>query len=157
MSRRGTDPATERRQVRPREEETDELGKWLNGTFDAAVEVLGFGLPALIGVWATGNVELWFVAVAALGGLVAATSYARRRSDLPWPSLSPALAGLRLLFYNLAFAGSVVLAAAIPAPVVLDAVWVDEPALVPAAVALGLTVLAGLGFPRLAYAVDRLA
>jgi hypothetical protein len=109
MSRGVTDPETEARQVRPREE-NDELGKWLSDLFDGTAEATVLGLPALVVATFSGD----FVASsAALGGVVALSwgvaAYRNGRLSVgpEWPPFSVLYAGVRAVWYNLVLAVAV--------------------------------------------------
>jgi hypothetical protein len=109
MSRGVTDPETEARQVRAREE-NDELGKWLSDLFDGTAEATVLGLPALVIATFSGD----FVASsAALGSTVALSwgvaAYRNGRLSVgpEWPPFSVLYAGVRAVWYNFVLAVAV--------------------------------------------------
>ena len=110
VSDRGTDPATERRRLRPREE-NDAVGSVLEDAFDAIAEVGLFGLPTLvIAVFAAPYRTKTAVAA---GTIALCLAVATLRSDRlavgpEWPPTTLGLSALRLAYYNLAIALMVV-------------------------------------------------
>lgn len=109
MSRGATDPETEARQVRPREE-NDELGRWLSDLFDGTAEATVLGLPLLVIASFSGD----FVASSAALGAAVALSWgvaAHRNGRLSvgpdWPPFSMFYAGVRFVWYNVVYAVAV--------------------------------------------------
>lgn len=122
MSQRGTDPATEKRRLRPREEsESDPLGRWLQDLFDGTAEGVVLGLPALLFSILSSDIAASSAAMGAaivLSGGIAAYRNGRLSVGPEWPPMDPAFVLLRAVWYNAAvvaalFAG----AAAVTAPV----------------------------------------
>ena len=109
MSRGVTDPETEARQVRAREE-NDELGRWLENLFDGTAEATVLGLPALVGAVFSGSL---LASSAALGAAVALSVgvAAYRNGSLSvgpgWPPFSLFYVVVRTVWYNLAYAVAV--------------------------------------------------
>ncbi|WP_049917203.1 hypothetical protein [Halogeometricum pallidum] len=109
MSRGATDPETEARQVRAREE-NDELGRWLENLFDGTAEATVLGLPALVGVLFSGGL---LTPSAALGAAVTLSFgvAAFRNGSLAfgpgWPPFSLFYAAVRTVWYNLAYVAAV--------------------------------------------------
>ena len=105
MSRGVTDPETEARQVRTREE-NDELGRWLENLFDGTAEATVLGLPALVGAAFSGSL---LASSAALGAAVALSlgvaAYRNGRLSVGpgWPPFSLFHVVLRALWYNAAY------------------------------------------------------
>ncbi|PSP54790.1 hypothetical protein BRC82_08640 [Halobacteriales archaeon QS_1_67_19] len=144
MASRGTDPETERRRLRPREDE-DAIARYLDALFYATGEVLLFGLPTLVWMLNAGVTDAPVAAPAALVGLCGATGVVRARwdaSDREWPGLRLGLVVFRTGYYNLALAGSATIAAA-HGP--------DDPAVLAGVLA---SLLGGL-FPTAASAAGR--
>lgn len=159
---RGTDSATERRQLRPREEK-DAVGSVLEDAFDAVAEVGLFGLPTLV---LTVFVAPYRTKTAVAAGTVAlCAAVAVLRSDRieigpRWPPMSLGLAVLRLAYYNLAVVLMVALeqavtVAEIVAPGVGAALGSTLLTGVVAAGAAALAVAAVALFPRVARAASR--
>ncbi|MDS0298791.1 hypothetical protein NDI76_08550 [Halogeometricum sp. S1BR25-6] len=109
MSRGATDPETEARQVRAREE-NDELGRWLENLFDGTAEATVLGLPVLVGAAFSGGL---LTSSAALGAAVALSFgvAAYRNGSLTfgpgWPPFSLFYVGVRTVWYNLAYVAAV--------------------------------------------------
>ena len=151
--RSGTDPATERRKLRPDPETADDgpVGEALVDGFDAAAETLLASLPFLTLVAARDETVYSFLVVFALAGLVTGTATVRgdRLTRLPaWPPDTVRSLAVRVGWYNLALPATVWVAghAAVgPGRVA----WADDPVVVPAAVTAVVAGLAGLAVPSL--------
>lgn len=131
---------------------SDELGRWLEALFGGVLEATALGVPALVVTAVTADA----VAVAAASGAVVAVSgvVATYRSGLfpvgpEWPALSPFYAGLRAVWYNLAYLVAV-------AAVVRSGLFSLSPSNLAAALVVGLAVggVGALSLPLFAAAVD---
>lgn len=153
---RGTDLATEQRQLRPREE-NDAIGTWLEDLFDAGTEVLFCSIPVLGLLMLSGDVELTFVATVAIAALVLAVGAKRngRWGGPPWPKTTPLLALARVPLYNVALLVGIRLGRALFSTPVVDFEWVREPIVGPSVVAAASGLVAVAAFPYLAVAVQR--
>lgn len=151
--RSGTDPATERRKLRPDRETADDgpVGEALVDGFDAASETLLASIPFLTATAIRDDAAYSFLVVFALAGL--AVGLATVRGDRverlpPWPPNTARSLGVRVVWYNLALPVTVWIAGnASVGPG--EVAWADGPVLVPAAVAALVTVFAGLAVPSL--------
>lgn len=151
MSRGATDPETEARQVRAREE-NDELGRWLENLFDGTAEATVLGLPALVVAVFSGG---FLASSAALGAVVALSVgvAAYRNGSLAfgpgWPPFSPFYVVVRVVWYNLAYF------AAIYGVVGFD-LFESTPSGLALAIVAGTAVAAGalLAFPYVADGVE---
>lgn len=121
MSQRGTDPATEERRLRPREEsENDPLGRWLEDLFDGTAEGVVLGIPALLFAVFSGDLRASSAAMGAAVVLsvgIAAYRNGRLSVGPEWPPMDPAFVLLRVVWYNAAVVAAIfagVVAAAAP-------------------------------------------
>ncbi|WP_435064810.1 hypothetical protein [Halobaculum sp. EA56] len=156
MGSRGTDEATERRKVRPRER-TDRTGRLLEDVFDALGEHGLIAVPAL--VWAALSVPPR-ASPAMLAGyvaLVVALAVVRgnrlsgrggRRGLPPWPDGTGRMLLVRVGYYNLAVVALALLATAGPTPG-----WGESAVGAAATGTLGAAL--GVGFPVAAAGVVR--
>ncbi|WP_327050901.1 hypothetical protein [Halomicrococcus gelatinilyticus] len=147
MTERGTDHATEERQLRRRDEkEGTEL--FLQDVFFALGEVTFLGLPAFLWLLvAEPNAPLKYAALFSWATLsVAVGAFRGGRFGVAWPPTSPSLVVVRLLYYD-----ATILAAAY-AGAAGDLVLRSP--VVTAAVAVVVSLAAALAFPRVAAAVD---
>jgi hypothetical protein len=150
---RGTDLSTEQRQLRPREE-NDALGTWLEHLFDAASEVFVFTVPVLAVVMLAGDVELTFVAVAALATMVLGVGIQRQRPlGPPWPKVTPLLGLLRLVVYNVALAATLWMGEVAFAEPLVDISWASGPLVAPSLVAVVLMIVVVVAVPYLTVAL----
>lgn len=159
MASRGTDPETERRRLRPTEDD-DAPARFLDSLFYASAEIFLFGLPTLVWVMLSGGVKVTFAATAALFALCLGTGLVRTRwraSDREWPDVNLPLAVLRACYYNLALAGPVAVGLALVTDRVVRVEWTSDPLVGPAVVAAALAALLGWSFPTVASAVGRFA
>jgi hypothetical protein len=152
---RGTDPATERRQLREREER-DAVGRFLENAFDAVAEVGAFGLPVLLFVVFAAPFEakaVVAIGTAALCGAVAVLRSGLVRVGPAWPPMSIGLAALRLVYYNLVFV------AIVGAERLVVGAGASAGPVPPSGVAAGVAVALALGgaalFPTLTDAIVR--
>jgi DNA-binding transcriptional LysR family regulator len=149
---RGTDPATEERRLRSREE-NDPLGRWLEDLFDGTAEASVVGIPALLFVVLTGDLR---ASAAGMGALVVTSwmvaAYRNGRLDVGpgWPPFSPLYVAIRVLWYNATYFVALfvgVSAAVLP---------LGPPALVVAGLVGGaVAAVALLSFPYAVALVDR--
>lgn len=157
---RGTDRSTEERRLRPREEENDALGRWLESLFDALGEVALACIPALLFALMAGEAVTKFAAAVALGAFVVgvgAGRHGRIRPGPPWPRITPLLVALRVVYYNAAFLGAVLLGVAAAPNLGLGAEWSPVDVGGASLVAALIVAVAVALFPRVARAVDRTA
>ncbi|MFC4358874.1 hypothetical protein ACFO0N_13070 [Halobium salinum] len=153
---RGTDRATEERQLRSRTEEKDALGQWLESLFDALGEVALVCIPALLFALMAGEAVTKFVAAVVLSafvGGVAAGRHGRLRVGPPWPRVTPLLAVLRLVYYNAVFFGAVLLSIAVAPDLGLGAEWSPVDVGGASLVAIAVVAAAVLAFPTVARAL----
>lgn len=143
VTNRGTDYATQERQLTAREEK-EGVEQWLEHVFFAAGEVTFLGLPAFFVLMdAEPNAPLKFAALFAWATLVVATGTFRdSRIGVEWPPVTPVLVLARFAYYVL------VVVAVAYAGAGVD-LLVGSPALT-AAVAVALTLGAARAFPALA-------
>lgn len=150
---RGTDLSTEQRQLRPREE-NDALGTWLEHLFDAASEVFVFAIPVLSLVMLAGDIELSFVAIAALGTMVIGVGLQRQRPlGPPWPKVTPVLGLLRLVVYNVALGAGLWLGQVAFSEPVVSIPWANGPLVAPSLVAAAAVLGVVVTFPYLTVAL----
>lgn len=122
MSQRGTDPVTEERRLRPRDNsESDPLGRWLQDLFDGTAEGAILGIPALLFAVFSGDLR---ASSAAMGATVVLSCgiAAYRNGALSvgpeWPPMDPAFVLLRVVWYNAAVVAAIFVAvAAVTAPI----------------------------------------
>ena len=146
MTSRGTDHATEKRQLRPREEK-EGIEEWTESFFFAIGEVTFLGVPAFYLLMdAEPNGPLKYSALFAwLAFCLSVGTLRGHWIDIDWPPVTPALALLRLVYYDIvillvAYAGAAV-----------DLAFHSP--FVTATVAVVLAVGGALVFPRLAWPV----
>lgn len=160
VSRRGTDPATERRRLRPSDDGDDPVGRLLEAIFWVSAEAFFFGLPTLAWTMLYGDVAETFVVAAALsalclaGGIVRSRGGASGRGSWSWPPMTARLAAFRLPYYNAALAGAAAAGLTVATESVVRVAWASDPLLGPAAVAALLAGAAAALLPRIAFAVD---
>lgn len=160
MSRRGTDPATERRRLRKSgDEDEDATGRLLEAIFWVSAEAFFFGLPTLAWTMLYGDVTVTFVVAVALSvlclvGGVVRTLQSGDDYDRGWPPMTARLAAFRLAYYNVALAGAVAVGVALVTESVVRVAWATDPLVGPAAVAALLAGLAAWLLPRVAPVVE---
>jgi hypothetical protein len=153
---RGTDRAAEERKIRPREDDGDDLGRWLKALFDALSEVSVACLPTLVFALLAAGPATKFVAFATLATFVvgvAAGRQGRLRLGPPWPKLTPLLAVLRLVYYNVVFAVAVGLGLALAPDLGIAVDWASIDVAGAGLVAVFVTGVAVVLFPTAAHAV----
>ncbi|SFG15803.1 hypothetical protein SAMN04488063_1604 [Halopelagius inordinatus] len=106
MSQRGTDPATEKRRLRAREEsENDPLGRWLQDLFDGTAEAVVLAIPALLFSILSSDIAASSAAMGATVVLsvgIAAYRNGRLSVGPEWPPMNTAFVLLRVVWYNVA-------------------------------------------------------
>lgn len=155
---RGTDRATEERRLRPRTEDNDALGRWLESLFDATGEVAVVCLPALVLALYAAQPITKFVAAVAFAAFVVgvgAGRHGRIRTGPPWPRITPLLAVLRFVYYNLAFWAAVLVGVTLAPSIGLGAQWSPVDVGGASLVAAVVVAAAVFAFPTVARTVSR--
>ncbi len=150
---RGTDYATERRQIREREE-NDGIGTLLESLFEGMVEVFLLALPALVVYVYSASVDAKFSAFVSLLTLGLGVGVLRdERFGPTWPPLSPALVLARFVCYNAAVWLSVTLGALLGLDLGFRVHWSSSDVLGLALVAVVVSLVAVAAIPSLARAL----